>query len=203
MKIGIVNYSIGNIGSVYSAFKFYGFDILLVNRVDELEEVDMIVLAGVGNFTTAVSRLKELQLRDKLNEEVLIKQKPVLGICLGMQLFADIGYEDGENRGFGWMEGEVVKIKGKFLRVPHIGWNEVNPLDNKLFNGMRYNFFYFMHSYHFLPKDEEVIIATTNYGGSRIVSAVRKDNIVGVQFHPEKSQGDGLRFLKNVVEEMS
>ena len=156
----------------------------------------------MGNFTTAISRLKALNLWDAINEEVLNKKKPVLGICLGMQLFADISYENGENKGFGWIKGKVVRMDCESLRIPHIGWDEVKSSDDKLFKGMRNNFFYFMHSYHFVLEDNDANIATTNYGDLKICSAVKKDNIVGVQFHPEKSQGDGLRFLKNTVEAM-
>lgn len=202
MKIGIVNYGIGNVGSVYSAFKFYKYDTLLIDKPWALADVNIIVLAGVGNFPTAISRLKALNLWDAINEEVLNKKKPVLGICLGMQLFADISYENGENEGFGWIHGKVVRMDSESLRVPHIGWDEVKPSDDKLFKGMRYNSFYFMHSYHFVLEDEDANIATTYYGNLKICSAVKKDNIVGVQFHPEKSQGDGLRFLKNTVEAM-
>ena len=200
MKIGIVNSSIGNVGSVYSAFEFYGYEVSLINSPHELKAVNLIVLAGVGNFSMAVSKLKELKLWDKINREVTVNKKPVLGICLGMQLFADKSYEDGESDGFGWINGNVVKLDNAILRVPHIGWDEVEVFDRKLFKGVRYNNFYFMHSYHFIPKNPKVIISYINCGDSRIVSAVRQDNIIGVQFHPEKSQGDGLRFLKNVVE---
>jgi len=200
MKIGIVNYNLGNVGSVYSAFKFYKFDVVIVNKPENLDDVDVIVLAGVGNFKTAVSKLKEFHFWDKLNHEVLIKKKPILGICLGMQLFADVSFEDGKNLGFGWIKGEVHKIKGNSLRVPHIGWDEVRPFDEKIFKGILNNFFYFMHSYHLIPADNNVVIATTKYGDLEIVSALRKDNIVGVQFHPEKSQGDGLRIIRNFME---
>lgn len=202
MKIGIVNYSIGNVGSVYSAFKFYKYDTLLIDKPKALSDVNIIVLAGVGNFPTAISRLKELNLWDAINEEVLNKKKPVLGICLGMQLFADISYENGENKGFGWIKGKVVRMDSQSVRVPHIGWDEVKSSDDKLFKGMRYNCFYFMHSYHFVLEDKDANIATTYYGNLKICTAVKKDNIIGVQFHPEKSQGDGLRFLKNTVEAM-
>ncbi|MDD5005407.1 MAG: imidazole glycerol phosphate synthase subunit HisH [Candidatus Omnitrophica bacterium] len=199
MKIGIVNYKLGNLGSVYSAFKFYNYDVNLINEIKDFKKNDLIVLAGVGNFKTAVSKLKELKFWDKLNEEIIICKKPVLGICLGMQLFAGVSYEEEKENGFGWIKGKVVKIEGVSLRVPHIGWDAVGPLDNQLFQGMRDNFFYFMHSYHFIPEDKNTIIATTKYGELEIVSVVRKDNITGVQFHPEKSQGDGLRFLKNFL----
>lgn len=199
-KIGILNYSLGNVGSVYSAFNFYKHDVLLVSKPEELDSLDIIVLAGVGNFKTAVRRIKEMNFWDKLNEEVMIKKKPLLGICLGMQLFADVSYEGGENQGFGWIKGEVKKIEADSLRVPHIGWSEITPFKEEMFMKMRYNSFYFMHSYHFIPQDKADILAVTKYGDFEIVSALKKDNIVGVQFHPEKSQGDGLRFLKNFLE---
>lgn len=200
MKIGIVNYSLGNVGSVYSAFGFYGYDVTLVTRPEELEKHDVIVLAGVGNFNTAVSKLKQYQFWDRLNHEVTVKKKPVLGICLGMQLFADISYEGGENKGFGWIGGKVVKIEDNSTKVPHMGWDEIKPQDDKLFKGIQNNSFYYMHSYHFVPEDKGVIKAVTRYGDLEIVAAIKKDNIVGVQFHPEKSQGDGLRLLRNFLE---
>ena len=200
MRIGLINYSIGNIGSVYSAFRFHKYQISLISNAKELDDVDIIVLAGVGNFVTAVRCLKDLHFWNKLNEEVLIKKKPVLGICLSMHLFSTISYEGGENKGFDWISGKVVKIQDDKLRVPHMGWNQVACSDKGLIKGVENPYFYFMHSYHFVPDDQEVIIATTNYGNVEIVSAVKKDNIIGVQFHPEKSQGEGLRFIKRFVE---
>lgn len=200
MKIGIINNSLGNVGSVLSALRFYRYDVDLVNSAKEIDEIDVIILAGVGNFITAAGKLKEMNFWDKLNEEVLVRKKPVLGICLGMHLFADVGYEDGINQGFGWIKGEVKKIDENLVRVPHIGWDEVKPRNGDLFRGMRYNYFYFMHSYQFIPEDRNDIIGTTDYGNVEIVSALKKDNIVGVQFHPEKSQGDGLRLLRNFLE---
>lgn len=202
MKIGIVNYSIGNVGSVYSAFKFYNYNVSLIDTPGAVDAVDMLVLAGVGNYPAAAFRLKSMSLWERIDEAVTIRKKPILGICLGMQLFADIGYENGKNKGFGWIAGEVIKMEGNNLRVPHIGWDEVSPQEDTVFKSSRYNFFYFMHSYHFMPKDKSAVIASTNYGDLEICAAVKKDNIVGVQFHPEKSQGDGLRFIKNTVEEL-
>jgi imidazole glycerol-phosphate synthase subunit HisH len=200
MKIGIVNQGIGNVGSVHSALAFYRYNVLLVNKPSDLKDIGVIVLAGVGNFPTAVSRMRDSKLWDRINEEVLVKKKPVIGICLGMQLFADVGYEGGEHKGFGWIKGKVVKLNGDNLKLPHMGWNKVDASDTALFSGMRYSFFYFMHSYHFLPDDNSVVVATTNYGDAKIISAVRQDNIAGVQFHPEKSQADGLRLLRNMIE---
>lgn len=203
MKIGIVNYSIGNVGSVCSAFTFYKYDARIITSPAELADTDVIVLAGVGHFRTAVSRLRERGFWDRLNEDVLVRKKPTLGICLGMQLFADVSYEDAENEGFGWIRGKVVRIDGTSRRVPNIGWSDVRTSDDRIFKGMKSGAFYFMHSYHFVPEDRGVVIGTTQYGELEMVSSVRKDNIVGVQFHPEKSQGDGMRFIRNFLEVVS
>lgn len=203
MKIGIIDYGIGNLGSIHSAFKFYDYDVDLVKTPEKIRDSDILVLAGVGNFPTSISRLKELDLFSLLNEEVIDKKKPILGICLGMQMFAEYSYENGKTRGFGWIEGEVNKIDDQEVKVPHIGWDYVENSDPSLFNRMKYSVYYFMHSYHFMPKNQDNVIGITNYGPVGIVSAIRKDQIVGVQFHPEKSQGDGLRFLTNFVEEFS
>lgn len=201
MNIGIINNGIGNLGSVISALDFYRYNVNLVENLKEIKESDFLILTGVGNFTTAVSKLKSQKLWEMVNEDVVDNKKPILGICLGMQLFANISYEDGETSGFGWIEGEVRKIKGNGIKIPHIGWNQIYPVQTILFEGLRYNTFYYMHSYHFIPKNKNVIIATTKYGDLEIVAAVRTKNIIGVQFHPEKSQGDGLRLFKNILEE--
>lgn len=204
-KIGIVNYSLGNVGSVASALSFYGQDIRLIDNASGLEDVDAMVLAGVGNFKTAVDKLNALKLREAIHKQVVEKRKPVLGVCLGMQLFADSSTEGGDIPGFGWIKGKVEQIEGQDLRLPHIGWNDIVPVGSRpeLFEGLRGRTFYFMHSYHFRPVDPSVVIATTRYHDVELVSAVKKDNIVGVQFHPEKSQGDGLRFLRNFLESIN
>lgn len=203
MKIGIIHYNLGNIGSVKSALEFYNYDVSVITEPKEIDTVDILVLAGVGNFAAATNRLHKYHFWEKLDEEVIDNKKPVFGICLGMQLFADQSIEDGIHQGFGWIKGQVIKIHGNNLRVPHIGWNQIFPKEDPLFLGISNNYFYFMHSYHYVPAEKAVEIAITNYYGLNFVSAVRKGNIVGVQFHPEKSQGDGLRILKNFVEMMS
>jgi glutamine amidotransferase len=203
MRIGIIDYQLGNIGSVKSALDFFNYDVAVITRPKEIDNADLLVLAGVGNFAAASERLKKVQFWDKLDEEVRCNEKPVLGICLGMQIFAEQGFEDGTNNGFGWIPGHVIRMQGANLRVPHIGWNMVSPTDDPLFSGVQNRYFYFMHSYHFIPKEKQVVIASTEYSGLRFVSAIRKKNIVGVQFHPEKSQGDGLRILKNFTEMMA
>jgi glutamine amidotransferase len=202
-KIGIINYSLGNIGSIRSALGFYDYDVSVISSPGEIDSMDILVLAGVGNFATASDRLKSSHFWEKLDEEVVCNEKPVLGICLGMQIFADKGFENGEHAGFGWIPGHVIRMEGQALRIPHIGWNEIQQNNDPLFRGILNNFFYFMHSYHFVPADPSVEVAWTQYGDLRFVSAVRKKNIAGVQFHPEKSQGDGLRVLRNFVEMMS
>lgn len=200
MKIGVLDYGLGNMGSVCSAFQFYRHDVSIVSDPSALDAVDLLVMAGVGNFKAAVTKIKERGLWDSLNEAALIKRKPILGICLGMQLFADVGHEDGESRGFGWISGTVKKMDPALARVPHMGWNQVSSENEALFRGIQNSCFYFMHSYHFIPKEQSVVVGRTTYGDSKLISMVQKDNITGVQFHPEKSQGDGLRFLRNLVE---
>jgi len=200
MIIGVVNNGMSNVGSVMSAFEFYRHQTELIDRPEGLTRPDLLVLAGVGSFNTAVARLKESGLWDALQDQVLVRRKPILGICLGMQLFATVGFENGQTGGFGWIPGKVVRIEAPTVRVPHMGWDEVIPRDARLFNRVKANSFYYMHSYHLIPDDDAVIAATTPYGAGDLVAAVVKENIVGTQFHPEKSQGDGMRFLQNVLE---
>jgi glutamine amidotransferase len=205
MKIGIINYGRSNIGSVRSALRFYNFDTCDINEASDLAKADILVLAGVGNFAAAHSKLTTLGFWDALDRVVMEQNKPILGICLGMQMFFEKSFENGEHSGFGWIAGEVKKIDDPKLKIPHIGWDAVVPSQpgDLLFSQIKYNYYYFMHSYHCIPKNRSDIAATTDYSGFRFVSAVRKGTIMGVQFHPEKSQIDGLRLLKNFVEMVS
>jgi glutamine amidotransferase len=205
MKIGIINYGRSNIGSVRSALRFYNFDICDITEATDLKMADILVLAGVGNFAAAHTKLTTLGFWDALDRAVMNQNKPILGICLGMQMFFEKSFENGEHAGFGWIAGEVKKIDDEKLKIPHIGWDAVVPSQqgNPLFSQIKYNYYYFMHSYHCVPKNMGDIAATTDYSGFRFVSAVQKGTIVGVQFHPEKSQIDGLRLLKNFVEMVS
>lgn len=199
-QVGVVNYGLGNIGSLYSALRFVNSNVGIINEPVEICSHDVIVLSGVGNFSSAVKKLKGKGFWDEILNHVLNKNKPILGVCLGMQMFADKSYENGEHEGFGFIKGKVVKIDVKNLKLPRIGWFQVDVLEDEgIFNGMRYGSFYFMHSYHFVPDNMECVIATSKYGELQIVSAVREHNVVGFQFHPEKSQGDGLRVLKNTL----
>jgi glutamine amidotransferase len=202
MKIGVVNISIGNVGSVLEAFRFLRHDAVAVNDPAMLEGCDLLALAGVGNYSTAMTKLKALGFAAELDR--LVKAgNPLLGICLGMQLFADQGLEDGVTEGFGWLPGTVEKINSTRAKIPHMGWNTVNPVQPELFTGIENSTFYFMHSYHFLTANPDDVIATVTYDDTKLVAAVKKDNVYGVQFHPEKSQGDGLRFLKNLLESIA
>lgn len=202
MKIGVVNISIGNVGSVLEAFRFLRHDAVAVSDPTMLEGCDLLALAGVGNYSTAMGKLTTLGFAAELDR--LVKAgTPLLGICLGMQLFADQGFEDGVTKGFGWLPGTVEKIRSTQAKIPHMGWNTVNPVRPELFEGIENSTFYFMHSYHFLAANPEDVIATVTYDDTKLVAAVKKDNVYGVQFHPEKSQGDGLRFLKNLLESIA
>jgi glutamine amidotransferase len=203
MRIGIIDYNLGNLGSVKSAFDFFRCSAQFVRDPKTLGDMDLLVLSGVGNFKTAVSHLKERKLWDELDRLVIEEKKPILGICLGMQIFAESSRETGECTGFGWIPGKVVRIEGNDVKVPHMGWDRVIPQDPELFSGIKNPYFYFMHSYHFIPDDPTVVSAFTEYGTQRLVAGVKKGHIFGYQFHPEKSQGDGLRIIQNILEMVS
>ncbi|MCX7827610.1 MAG: imidazole glycerol phosphate synthase subunit HisH [Thermanaerothrix sp.] len=201
LRIGVVSNGLGNVGSVMSALSFYGYETELLSEPSCADRFSLLVLAGVGTYGAAVKSLKGMGMWDLLrswNE----KGRPVIGICLGMQLFASVGEEEGENRGFDWIPGRVRPMEG--VRVPHMGWEMVAPSEGELaveiFKGVRYGAFYFMHTYHFDVLSEEHVLARFDYGGKSFVAAVARENVMGFQFHPEKSQGDGLRVLRSAVE---
>ena len=160
-------------------------------------------MPGQGSFKSCVDALNKINgLSDILNEFAIINKKPLLGICVGLQMFADIGYEETETKGLGWISGKVSKIdnqNGKF-KLPHIGWNQISIVkDSKIFQNIENNsHMYFVHSYEFIPEDKKVISATTDYSSS-IVCSVEKENIVGTQFHPEKSDRMGLKIIDNFI----
>ncbi len=201
--IGIIDYGMGNLGSVRRKLDRIGAASVITDNLSDLSGCDRLILPGVGHFSRAVDELKKRKLWDFLNNEVLIKKKPILGICLGMQLMADSSGE-GNERGFGWIAGEVVRFSVsdtyKF-KVPHMGWNDcANVKDSSLLTGIAENaLFYFVHSYHIVCSSPEDILTTTTYNYS-FTSAIQKDNIFGVQFHPEKSHDAGELLLRNFVE---
>ena len=178
-------------------------NIEVSSDLNKIKSSDKIVLPGQGSFKSCVDALNKINgLTDSLNEFVINNKKPLLGICVGLQMFADIGYEEIETKGLGWISGKVSKIDnqdGKF-KLPHIGWNQINIVkDSKIFQNIENNsHMYFVHSYEFVPNEKNVISATTDYS-SNIVCSVEKENIFGTQFHPEKSDKIGLQVIKNFI----
>ena len=206
MDVTIVDYNSGNISSVINSFKEVAkenIQIEVTSNLDKIKSSDKIVLPGQGSFKSCVDSLNSIDgLVDTLNEITIINKKPLLGICVGFQMFADVGYEEIETQGLGWISGEVLKIDnqdGKF-KLPHIGWNELNIVkDSQIFKDIKNkSHMYFVHSYEFIPKDKNVISATTDYSSS-IVCSVEKENIFGTQFHPEKSDKEGLKIIDNFL----
>ena len=206
MNVTIVDYNSGNISSVINSFKEVAKDKVNIEVTSDLEKIkssDKVVLPGQGSFKSCIEALNGINgLVDTLNEFAINSKKPLLGICVGLQMFADIGYEEIETKGLGWISGKVSKINnqdGKY-KLPHIGWNQINILkDSKIFKNIENNsHMYFVHSYEFVPEDKNVISATTNYS-SNIVCSVEKENIFGTQFHPEKSDIIGLKIIQNFI----
>jgi glutamine amidotransferase len=206
MNVTIVDYNSGNISSVINSFKEVAKEKIKIevsSNLDTIKSSDKIVLPGQGSFKSCVDALNSIDgLVDTLNEITIINKKPLLGICVGFQMFADVGYEEIETQGLGWISGKVSKIdnqNGKF-KLPHIGWNELNIVKaSKIFRNIKNkSHMYFVHSYEFIPKDKNVISATTDYSSS-IVCSVEKENIFGTQFHPEKSDKEGLKIIDNFL----
>ena len=209
MSITVIDYGSGNLKSAAKALEVAvtninsSSKIVVTSDPNTIKKSDKIVLPGQGSFRDCYLGIKKIPgLIETLNEFVLVKKKPILGICVGMQLFAKIGYESQETKGFGWIDGEVRKINNmnKKLKLPHMGWNEIELKKNCfLFSNIKNkSHMYFIHSYEFMTKQKDCVVATTDYGNSIIVSVV-KENIVGTQFHPEKSQKNGLKILENFL----
>jgi glutamine amidotransferase len=206
MNVTIVDYNSGNISSVINSFKEVAKDKVNIEVTSDLEKIklsDKVVLPGQGSFKSCIDALNNVNgLVDTLSDFVLTNKKPLLGICVGLQMFADVGYEEEKTKGLGWISGKVSKINnqdGKY-KLPHIGWNEINIVkDSKIFKDIENNsHMYFVHSYEFIPEDKNVISATTDYS-SKIVCSVEKENIFGTQFHPEKSDKIGLKIIHNFI----
>lgn len=200
-KICILDYGSGNVRSVYNIFLALAGDTVVSNSPGDIMDSTHIILPGVGSFGASMDKIKGKIPLGILKREIFEKKKPFLGICVGMQVLADKGYEFGEHEGLGWVPGEVVKLETGNFPLPHIGWNNINKKKNdNLFRGMNDNQdFYFVHSYVFRVKEAENVIAETEYGDN-FCSVIKKKNIYGVQFHPEKSQKAGQLLLKNFIE---
>ncbi len=206
MNVTIVDYQSGNISSVINSFTEVAkgkVNLEVTSNIKKIKSSDKIVLPGQGSFKSCVESLSSIDgLIDSLKEFAIIRKKPLLGICVGLQMFADIGYEDEETKGLGWIPGKVSKIdnqEGKF-KLPHIGWNEIEiKKESKIFKGVKNkSHMYFVHSYEFVPQDKSVISSTTEYA-TEIVCSVERDNLFGTQFHPEKSDILGLQIIRNFI----
>ena len=206
MNVTIVDYNSGNISSVINSFKEVAKRKVNIEVTSDLAKIklsDKVILPGQGSFKSCIDALNGINgLVDTLNEFAINYKKPLLGICVGLQMFADVGYEEIETKGLGWISGKVSKIdnqNGKY-KLPHIGWNQINMLKgSKIFKDIENNtHMYFVHSYELIPNDKSVVSATTDYS-SNIVCSIEKENIFGTQFHPEKSDKNGLKIIDNFI----
>lgn len=196
-KIGIFDYGVaGNIESIRRALEKAGAEVVIISCADDFVKSNKLIIPGVGSFADAMNRIKESGLLHLLLKE--IKQKPTLGICLGMQILSTIGFENGSTEGLQLIESEVKLLSVK-AKVPHLGFNKISVIKpNKLLQGLENEEFYFMHSYEMTNCPD--VAAVTNYAGHKIICAINKDNIFGVQFHPEKSREAGIKLFKNFIE---
>ena len=206
MKLTIVDYNSGNISSVINSFREVAqnkVNIEVTSDLGKIKSSDKVVLPGQGSFKSCVDALNNINgLVDSLNEFAISNKKPILGICVGLQMFADTGYEEIETKGLGWISGKVSKIdnqNGKY-KLPHIGWNQIDIIkESKIFRNIENNsHMYFVHSYEFIPEDRNVISSTTDYS-TKVVCSVEKENLFGTQFHPEKSDRIGLKIIDNFI----
>lgn len=200
--IAIVNFGLGNLGSIQNMLKRIGADSMITSNIEEIKKAKKIILPGVGAFDTGMKNLKDFGLLETLNERVIIEKVPVLGICLGMQLLAD-GSEEGANTGLGWIKGYCKRFnfgKSSDLKVPHMGWNKISiNKQTRLVDEIEDQRYYFVHSYYVSCDNYEDNLAECTYG-IKFTCAVEKDNILGVQFHPEKSHKFGMHLLQNFIE---
>jgi len=203
MKLALIDYGIGNVKSISNAFKIHGIDLTLTREKDSITNSDGIILPGVGAFSHGMNNLKKFELVDILKES----NKPLLGICLGMQLLFDESEEFTKTKGLGLIKGEVIKLplpETKNLKLPNIGWrkilkSEINWKGTILENLSEESKMYFVHTYAASPKNNSNILSLTEFGGTKFCSSVKHRNIYGCQFHPEKSANEGLRIIKNFI----
>ena len=200
MVITIIDYGIGNIGSLENMIRKAGGTSIVTSNPEDIKVAKKLILPGVGAFDNGMKNLNNLNLIEILNKKVLEEKIPILGVCLGIQLFTKSS-EEGILPGLGWIDARTVKFNfsNKNLKIPHMGWNSVNiKKESKLFKGLINPEFYFVHSYHLVCNDEKDILATTNYGYD-FISSIQKNNIFGLQFHPEKSLKSGLKIIENFI----
>ena len=209
MNIAIIDYESGNISSVINSFKSVSkktnsdIKIEVTSDLKKISNSDKVILPGQGSFKECMTSLLKINnLRETLEDFVINKKKPLFGICVGMQMFADVGLEEEETKGFGWIGGKVSKIdnKNNKFKLPHMGWNEISiKKKSNLFKNINdKSHMYFVHSFEFVPNEEQYVTSTINYS-KEIVSSLEKNNIFGTQFHPEKSDKDGLKIIENFI----
>lgn len=205
MKIIIIDYGSGNVASVFNALRNIDSNCLIEisNNPSALKSSTHIILPGVGAFNDCMQGLQhQPNFLSELRQQVTKEKKPFLGICVGMQVLASIGYENGEHQGLNFINGRVEKLTGKNLKIPHMGWNEISLKNNKhplLKNINQGDHFYFANSYHFICQNDNNVLAQVLYGDNKINAVIAKENIIGAQFHPEKSAQSGLQFLENFI----
>ena len=194
--IAIIDYKLGNLGSIKNALDAINLKSVITNNIDVIKKVDKIILPGVGAFKKAMDNLFELNLIETIVNEIK-KGKPVLGICLGMQLLFSSSEEHGLTNGLNILDGRIVRFKNNSLKIPHVGWNDlIIPSGSKLFRGLNNSYVYFVHSYHLVTDNKKYLLTDSIYG-YKFACAVEYKNIFATQFHPEKSGSVGLKILKN------
>ena len=200
-SVCILDYGSGNTMSVFNLIEYLGFPCTISNKEEDIISATHLILPGVGSFASSMKKIKNNLPIELLKDEVLVKKKLFLGICVGMQVLASYGYEFEKCEGLGWVEGEVVTLNTKKMPLPHIGWNNVYfEKGVKLFYNLEnINDFYFVHSYIFKPKNLKNILSISIYDKEEFCSSLNQDNIFGVQFHPEKSQKTGQQLIKNFL----
>lgn len=201
--IGIIDYGMGNLASVKNACDHLGFDSVITSDVETLKSCDCLILPGVGAFRDSMENIHAKGLYETIVSLVKEEKKPLLGICLGMQVLFEAGYEDGYTKGFGFLKGSIQKMEGNGLRIPQIGWNQLEKnKDSKILNQFeRMPFVYYVHSYMACDYEDNDLLAYSNYGDLKVPGLVCHGNVLGAQFHPEKSGEDGLRILRYFVED--
>jgi glutamine amidotransferase len=201
-RIAIIDYGMGNLGSVSNAMRNLGVNVTVSNDLTELSNADAYILPGVGAFPQAALNFEKRGIFSFLNEQIIHQNKPILGICLGMHLMANESLEQGRTQGLGWIDGQVIPIEpSNEYHVPHVGWNNLlTTKEDDLFKRVDSDaHFFFDHSYKFIVNDEKSVLGYCEYGQQNIISVLRKGHIFATQFHPEKSQRNGLKVLRNYL----
>lgn len=199
--IAVIDYGLGNLASVVKAIRAAGAEATITADPNLIQRADKIILPGQGAFADGIKNLKSAGLIPILNQQILEKRKPFLGICLGLQLLGDTSFENGKHQGLGWIKGKVIRLKvGKKEKLPHVGWDNVSFAKNsRIFSKIPdQSDFYFVHSFYLKPENKKIIAATCTYGEKFPVCLIRQ-NIWATLFHPEKSQQPGLQLLKNFI----